>query len=202
MESDGTTPRKASVFVGDPDEVIPVTREMLQDIYEVGLIDGVTGKPFDEVCVDVAEGCGMGFDMNGGLRVSLDEGAFPPVRSHDADAGIDLRAMEGTVVPAHGSEVVRTGTHVEVPRGFAGLLVSRSGLNVRRGVTTTGLVDSGYTGEVVVRMHNDSDRDYLVGPGDRVTQLVVIPCVTGPVTVVDEIEGGERGDAGFGSTGR
>lgn len=139
---------------------------------------------------------------SGGLRVSLDEGAFPPVRAHDADAGIDLRAMEGDVVPAHGSAVIRTGTHVEVPRGFAGLLVSRSGLNVRRGVTTTGLVDSGYTGEVLVRMHNDSDRDYLVGPGDRVTQLVVIPCMLGPVTVVDSIGGGERGDAGFGSTGR
>lgn len=186
------------MFDGDPGEVIPVTRGMLQDVYEAGRIDGATGKPFEEVCVDVAEGYGM----NCGLHVSLDEGAFPPVRAHDADAGIDLRAMEGDVVPAHGSAVILTGTHVEVPRGFAGLLVSKSGLNVRRGVTTTGLVDSGYTGEVLVRMHNDSDRDYLVMPGDRVTQLVVIPAMLGPVEVVGEISGGERGSDGFGSTGR
>lgn len=88
------------------------------------------------------------------MRVKLDRGAMAPTRAHDTDAGLDLYAAERVTVPTHGFAVVRTGTHVELPEGCAGLLVSKSGLCSRYGITTTGLIDEGFTGEILVTMFN------------------------------------------------
>ena len=136
------------------------------------------------------------------MRVKLDRGAMAPTRAHDTDAGLDLYAAERVTVPPHGYAVVRTGTHVELPEGCAGLLVSKSGLCSRYGITTTGLIDQGFTGEILVTMFNQWDREYYVRQHDKVSQLVVIPVRYEPVEIVDEISGGDRGDSGFGSTGR
>lgn len=91
------------------------------------------------------------------MRIQLDEGAIMPSRAHKADAGLDLMARECQTVPAHGSAIFRTGVHVETPEGCAGLLVSKSGLNVRHDITSTGLIDSGYTGEIVVKLDNSGE---------------------------------------------
>ena len=136
------------------------------------------------------------------MRVKLDRGAMAPTRAHDTDAGLDLYAAERVTVPPHGYAVVRTGTHVELPEGCAGLLVSKSGLCSRYGITTTGLIDEGFTGEILVTMFNQWDREYYVRQHDKVSQLVVIPVRYEPVEIADEISGGDRGDKGFGSTGR
>ena len=136
------------------------------------------------------------------MRVKLDRGAMAPTRAHDTDAGLDLYAAERVTVPPHGFAVVRTGTHVELPEGCAGLLVSKSGLCSRYGITTTGLIDEGFTGEILVTMFNQWDREYYVRQHDKVSQLVVIPVRYEPVEIADEISGGDRGDKGFGSTGR
>lgn len=136
------------------------------------------------------------------MRVKLDRGAMAPTRAHDTDAGLDLYAAERVTVPPHGFAVVRTGTHVELPKGCAGLLVSKSGLCSRYGITTTGLIDQGFTGEILVTMVNQWDREYYVRQYDKISQLVVIPVRYEPVEIVDEISGGDRGDSGFGSTGR
>lgn len=136
------------------------------------------------------------------MRIKVDEGAYAPLRAHVTDAGLDLRTPVEVTVPAHGSVVVDTGVHVQLPQGCAGLLVSKSGLNVRHCITSTGLIDEGYTGSIVVRLYNDSGTDFHFGAGCKVTQLVVIPVVYERVELVDSIDGGERGDAGFGSTGR
>lgn len=136
------------------------------------------------------------------MRIKLDEGAFVPSRAHATDAGIDLRTPVAVTVPAHGSAVIDTGVHVELPQGCAGLLVSKSGLNVKHGITSTGLIDEGYTGTILVRLYNHSDTDYTFHEGDKVTQLVVIPVRYERVEIVDSINGGERGDNGYGSTGR
>lgn len=125
-----------------------------------------------------------------------------PTRAHDTDAGLDLYAAERVTVPPHGFAVVRTGTHVELPEGCAGLLVSKSGLCSRYGITTTGLIDEGFTGEILVTMFNQWDREYYVRQHDKVSQLVVIPVRYEPVEIAEEISGGDRGDKGFGSTGR
>jgi len=137
------------------------------------------------------------------MKVKVDDGAFAPIRAHETDAGLDLRAWVGTTVPAHGSAVIGTGTHVELPEGCCGLLVSKSGLNVARDITSTGLIDEGYTGQIMVKLYNHGDKDYEIKAGDKISQLVVIPVRYEPVELVDSIGGNtDRGDNGFGSTGR
>lgn len=137
------------------------------------------------------------------MKVKLDEGAFIPKRAHETDAGIDIFAREGQVVRARGRATFRTGVHVQLPPGACGIIVSKSGLNVNHDLTSTGLIDEGYTGEIVVKLYNHGDTDYEVLRGDKISQLVVISAWHDPlIEVVDEIEGGERGEHGFGSTGR
>ena len=136
------------------------------------------------------------------MKIMLEESAYKPSRAHATDAGLDLRTPVAVTVPAHGSVVVDTKTHVELPQGCAGLIVSKSGLNVKHGLVTTGLIDEGYAGSILVRIYNHSDEDYFFDAGDKVTQLVVIPVRYEPLEIVDSIDGGERGDGGFGSTGR
>ena len=137
------------------------------------------------------------------MKIKLDEGAYKPERAHRTDAGLDIKARRGQVVPAHGSAVFDTGVHVQLPPGTAGVLVSKSGLNVIHDITSTGLIDEGYTGSIVVKLENHGDTDYQVNAGDKISQLVIIDVWTDPlVEVVDEIDAGERGDAGFGSSGR
>jgi dUTP pyrophosphatase len=137
------------------------------------------------------------------MRIQLDEGAILPSKAHKADAGLDLMSRETMTVKAHQSAVFHTGVHVEIPQGCAGLLVSKSGLNVRHDITSTGLIDAQYSGEIVVKLDNSGDTDYLVKRGDRISQLVVIPLWHDPIIeVVDELPKVGRGDNGFGSSGR
>lgn len=136
------------------------------------------------------------------MKVKVDFGGYEPWRAHSTDAGVDLRTPLAVTVPAHGSVIVDTRTRVELPKGCAGLLVSKSGLNVMHGITSTGLIDEGFTGTILVRLYNLSDEDYTFDEGDKVSQLVVIPVRYEPVVLVDKIAGGERGDDGYGSTGR
>lgn len=133
----------------------------------------------------------------------LDEGAYKPERAHAQDAGIDIKSRETMRVRAHGSAVFHTGVHVQLPEGTAGLLVSKSGLHVRHDITSTGLIDSGYSGEITVKLINSGEEDYLVQKGDKISQLVIFPIWIDPIIeVADEIKGGERGENGFGSSGR
>lgn len=136
------------------------------------------------------------------MRVKLDTGALAPTRAHDTDAGLDIYAAEKAFIPAHGYAVVRTGTHVEIPQGCAGLLVSKSGLCSKNGITTTGLIDETYSGEILVTMFNGGDRDRYIQMHDKISQLVVIPVRYESVEVVDELPCVGRGESGFGSTGR
>lgn len=136
------------------------------------------------------------------MKIKVDFGGYVPSRAHDTDAGMDLRTPVSVTVQAHGSVVVDTRTHVELPHGCAGLIVSKSGLNVMHGITSTGLIDEGFSGKILVRIYNHSGEDYAFHEGDKCAQLVVIPVRYEPVEIVDSINGGERGSAGFGSTGR
>ena len=137
------------------------------------------------------------------MKIMLDNGAYAPVRAHETDAGLDLRAKYGVLVPAHGFATVGTGTHVQLPKGTAGVLVSKSGLNVLYGITSTGLIDEGYTGEIMVKLYNNGNRDYQVEAGDKISQMVVIQYMNEPIELVDSLDmDTERGSAGFGSTGK
>ncbi len=136
------------------------------------------------------------------MKIKLDKGAYTPLRGHDTDAGLDLRAMNSQRIMPHSSAIFHTGVHVELPKGTAGLLVSKSGLNVKRMITSTGLIDEGFSGEIIVRLYNHGEDSYLVNAGDKISQLVVIPVLYEDVEIVDEIAAGERGENGYGSTGR
>ena len=134
------------------------------------------------------------------LKVKLDKGAVMPNRAHKDDAGLDLFAMETVYIAPKSHEIVETGVHVAIPRGFVGLLTSKSGL-MGKGITCRGTIDSGYTGSVKAVMFNHSDKAYKVEQGSKVTQLVILPIITPEVELVDFLEETERGNGGFGSTG-
>ena len=135
------------------------------------------------------------------MKIKLDEGAYPLERAHPTDAGLDIRTPKDFWLRPGGSEVIHTGVHVQLPPGTAGLIVSKSGLNVKNDITSTGLIDEGYTGEIVVKLYNHGSDDLFMYDGEKISQLVVIPVIYEDVEIVDEIAGGPRGDAGFGSTG-
>jgi len=137
------------------------------------------------------------------MKVYLEEGAVLPQRAHDTDAGLDLFSRQQQVIKAHGSAVFKTGVHVQLPQGCCGLIVSKSGLNIKHDITSSGLIDEGYEGEICVKLYNHSDSDYTVMAGDKITQMVVIPIRYEPVEEVSHLEAvSDRGSDGFGSTGR
>jgi len=137
------------------------------------------------------------------MKVMLDKGAFAPIRAHSTDAGLDLMAKRAIRVPAGGSAVIGTGVHIELPHGCCGILVSKSGLNIKHDITSTGLVDEGYTGEIMVKLFNHGTDSYQVNAGDKVSQLVVIPVLYEDVEIVESLDmDTERGAKGFGSTGK
>lgn len=136
------------------------------------------------------------------MKIKLDEGAFMPTRAHSTDAGLDLYARETQIVCAKESAVFDTGVHIELPEGTVGMLKSKSGLNVKYGITSEGVIDEGFTGSIVAKLFNHSGRDYKVNAGDKITQLVIMPIITPELELVDELEKTDRGDNGFGSSGR
>lgn len=136
------------------------------------------------------------------LKVVLDKGAFLPVREHNIDAGMDIMSMHDVTIQPHSSAIVETGVHVELPENTAGLLVSKSGLNVTHDITSTGLIDQGYTGAIKVKLYNHGDKPYKVKAGDKVSQLVVFPVWYTSIELVQELNKSERGNNGFGSTGK
>ena len=136
------------------------------------------------------------------MKVMLDNGAYMPVRAHKDDAGLDLRSPDTFIVKAGKSLKIDSGVHVEIPAGYVGFLKAKSGLNVKYGITSTGVIDAGYTGSIVVKLYNNGSDDVLFERGDKITQLVILPIVCPDLVQVDSLEDTERGDAGFGSTGR
>lgn len=136
------------------------------------------------------------------MKAQLDEGAYLPERAHDTDAGADLRTPERFILRANSYKVVDTGVHVEIPSGYAGFIKSKSGLMANDGITVDGLLDSGYSGSIRVCLFNHSGAHKEFEAGDKIAQLVILPIELPYFTQVEQIEGGERGAQGFGSTGR
>ena len=136
------------------------------------------------------------------MKITLDKGAKMPTRAHSTDAGLDLYAMDTKIVPAKESAIFDTGVHVELPEGTAGLLKSKSGLNTKHGITSEGVIDVGYTGSIVAKLYNHSGKDYKVNAGDKITQLVIVPILTPELELVESLGETERGNKGFGSTGK
>ena len=99
--------------------------------------------------------------------------------------------------------MIDTGVHIELPHGYYGQLESKSGLNVKHGVVSHGgTIDEPYRGSIVAKLYNHSDRDYWFVAGDKVVQLVIQPYIAPVLKVVDELTETDRGEQGFGSSGR
>jgi dUTP pyrophosphatase len=130
-----------------------------------------------------------------------------PERSREGDAGYDLRCLEGFVLEPGARLLVPTGIAIALPDGVAGLVLPRSGLAIRHGVTTLnapGLIDATYRGEVKVILHNAGSEAYEARAGDRIAQLLLVAYRSPVARVVAELppSADGRGDGGFGSSGR
>jgi dUTP pyrophosphatase len=137
----------------------------------------------------------------------LRPGASAPRRAHEHDAGYDLACVEDFTLWPSRRRTVGTGVAIALPAGVAGLVTPRSGLASRHGVTIVnapGLVDPGYRGELRVTLLNTGDAPYAARAGDRIAQLLLVPFVAPEVRVVDALADApdERGELGFGSSGR
>ena len=157
------------------------------------------------------------------MKIMLDDGiGIMPTRAHPYDAGLDLYAPEDCIIPAAetrfvydhgrlgiprnetfvGAATIDTGVHVQIPEGCVGFIKSKSGLNVKHGLTADGVIDAHYTGSIAVKLYNHTSAAYRFKAGDKIAQLVIVPCVLLPLEEVDSLEETDRGDGGFGSTGR
>lgn len=135
------------------------------------------------------------------LKIMLDEKAKMPVRGHEDDAGLDLRSTETKWVHPGSYELFDTGVHVAIERGYYGQIASKSGLMLK-GITTRGVIDSSYRGGIGVVLFNHGKEGYLVREGDKIAQLIIVSIEIPEIEFTDELDDTERGDGGFGSTGR
>ena len=123
------------------------------------------------------------------MRIKVAAHAITPTRAHPTDGGLDLYTFCSVTVPPKGSAVIDTG-------------VSKSGLNVKRDITSTGLIDEGYTGTIKVKVYNHGYEPYTFQAGEKVSQLLVFPVLYPTLEIVDELSESPRGENGYGSTGQ
>jgi dUTP pyrophosphatase len=137
------------------------------------------------------------------VPVLVEHGGALPEYASAAAAGADLRACEGALLEPHGRCAVRTGLRLQIPPGHVGLVWPRSGLAARHGIDTlAGVIDSDYRGEVMVVLINHGDQPFTIAAGDRIAQLLVQRVERACFAHVDSLEVSQRGENGFGSTGR
>ena len=136
------------------------------------------------------------------MKILLDKDAVMPVRAHADDAGLDLFSREDITIPPGGAGVFDTGVHIALPADTVGLLMSKSGLNVVCGLTSEGVIDEGYTGSIVVKLYNHSKVTHRIKKGQKISQLLVVPIYKPELELATSLVPTERGDNGFGSTGK
>lgn len=137
------------------------------------------------------------------LKVKLETTGIAPKRAHETDAGYDLYAPTGGIIPAHGSAVVNTHVCVEIPDGYFGQITHRSGMNFKSGIIVpNGTIDSPYRGEIKIKLYNLTDRPYVYGAGDRIAQMIILPYMGLDVEEVEELSDTDRASTGFGDSGK
>jgi len=136
------------------------------------------------------------------IKVRLDEGAFLPERAYDTDAGADIRTPIDIILEPHSSFIVATGVHIQTPPNCVTMVKSKSGLNIKHSILTEGVIDEGFSGEIMVKLYNHGKMTKYFKRGDKITQIVVMPVLYPTYTEVDKIKSGDRGTNGYGSTGK
>lgn len=137
----------------------------------------------------------------------LRDKAIIPTRGSEYAAGYDLYACIDApiIITPHSTVKVGTGLSIEIPTGYFGAIFARSGLATKQGLrpaNATGVCDSDYRGEYIVALHNDTDIPQTINPMERIAQLIVIPFLSIEFNEIDELSKTERGEDGFGSTGK
>lgn len=135
------------------------------------------------------------------MKVMLDYGAKMPTRAHEWDAGYDLYSMESVTIGKGQAYIFDTGVHVQIPPGYVGFVKSKSSLNAL-GLTCEGVIDSGYTGSIRVKLDNHGTKAVTIKEYQKIGQLVLLPIITPELVMVNHLEDTERGNGGFGSSGR
>lgn len=136
----------------------------------------------------------------------LDERAVTPTYGTEYSAGADLYALldDSVEIQPHETKFVRTGISVEIPEGYCGLIFARSSLGAKRGLAPAnkvGVIDADYRGEIMVTLHNHSEKAATVDPGERIAQLAIVPFLKAEFEEATELSDTVRGAGGFGSTG-
>jgi dUTP pyrophosphatase len=139
----------------------------------------------------------------------LTENAKIPQKAHDSDAGYDLFSVEEKIIPAHSREAIHTGISIELPnlneenREIYVRIAPRSGLSVKSGIDVfAGVVDRGYTGELIICLYNSSKEDFKINIGDKIAQMIPTIIYNSKLEEVTDINESTRGDKGFGSSGK
>ena len=138
------------------------------------------------------------------VLVVADE-SMVPIYAQPGDAGADLRSAESLSLQPGERKLVKTGISIALPTGYVGLVHPRSGIALKHGITvlnSPGTVDAGYRGEIMVTLINTSDEVFEIAIGDRIAQLLIQEIVQAKFVVVSQLPGSDRGNSGFGSTGR
>lgn len=136
------------------------------------------------------------------IEVMLDQDAIMPTLAHEWDAGFDLYSREDAVIYQNGSGRFNTGVHIKLPKNYCGLLVSKSGLDHKENIQSTGLIDPGYAGTIWVKLYNHGPKAVQIKKGQKISQLVILPFVSPKLVLGDSLEDTERGANGFGSSGK
>ena len=132
----------------------------------------------------------------------LHDSAKPPTKGQMDDAGWDLYAFEAVSIPAGATVLVSTGIAMAIPKGYAGLIWDRSSMGVKGVHRHAGVIDCNYRGEVKVCLHNTTKESYHIEKGDRIAQILIQEAPTFIQHVVHELDSTDRGNGGFGSTGK
>lgn len=141
------------------------------------------------------------------MKIFVEKGATIPSRAHPQDAGLDLYCMEGGIIWPWGHKTFDTGVHFALPQGAFGMVSNRSGLNFKGNLVLcgTGQVDEPYRGSVGVKLYNLGWKPYRFRKGDKIAQIVILPCLKPELELADSVEAlgqTDRQERGFGSTGR
>ena len=139
------------------------------------------------------------------LYYSLDEGAAHPRQAYKDDAGIDLALNHPAIIPAGQHRLCHTGVHIAIPKGHVGMLFVRSSTGIKKHLVLsngTGIIDSGYTGEIMLSLHNTGHRSQHIPAGHYIAQLVVVPIAPNNIAEVPHLDNTQRGTNGIGSSGQ
>lgn len=124
-----------------------------------------------------------------------------PTRGHATDAGLDLYSPVDMWLHPGEHKMIDTGVHVEIPEGYVGMITSKSGL-MSQGITSRGTIDCGYTGSIKAVLFNSGAEGIKIRKGYKITQMLIVPCIAPELEVVADLDETERGEGGFGSTGK